>query len=43
MPVVSEGIRVAVEGPLDEEALRSATACAREGAILEIDVLRLMR
>jgi predicted HTH domain antitoxin len=34
--VVSEDIRVAVEGPLDEEALRSATARAREAAILEL-------
>jgi predicted HTH domain antitoxin len=33
---MSEDIRVAVEGPLDEEALRSATACAREAAILEL-------
>ncbi len=33
---MSDEIRVAVEGPLDEEALQAATECAREAALLEL-------
>lgn len=36
VPVVSEDIRIAVEEPLDEEALQSVTARAHEAAILEL-------